>query len=183
VIPSEEGIFSEAGLRLPKEAACALVAELTKEGAIVRGPSGVRLRTHVAQLSLADAALWKKTEPLLIEKILRPPSVHELSGALGMDPKNTESFLVRASRLGLLVRVAENRFFPPAGLRRHAALTEEIGAANGGLVTAARLRDRAGIGRGLAIEILEYFDRIKFTRRVGDGHQVLRPARAALGDG
>jgi selenocysteine-specific elongation factor len=79
--------------------------------------------------------------------------------------------------------VAENRFFPPAGLRRHATFAEEIAATKGGLVTAATLRDRAGIGRGLAIEVLEYFDRIKFTRRIGDEHQVLRPARAALGDG
>jgi selenocysteine-specific elongation factor len=183
VILNQEGLLLEAGLRLPKEVAFALAAELTKEGAIARGPSGVRLRTHVAQLTLADAVLWKKAEPLLIENILRPPSLHEIAGALRMDPKNTESFLVRASRLGLVVRVAENRFFPPAGLRRHATFAEEIAATKGGLVTAATLRDRAGIGRGLAIEVLEYFDRIKFTRRIGDEHQVLRPARAALGDG
>jgi selenocysteine-specific elongation factor len=183
VILNQEGLLLEAGLRLPKEVAFALAAELTKEGAIAREPSGVRLRTHVAQLTLADAVLWKKAEPLLIENILRPPSLHELASALRMDPKNTESFLVRASRLGLVVRVAENRFFPPAGLRRHATFAEEIAATKGGLVTAATLRDRAGIGRGLAIEVLEYFDRIKFTRRIGDEHQVLRPARAALGDG
>jgi hypothetical protein len=28
----------------------------------------------------------------------------------------------------------------------------------------------------LAIQILEYFDRIKFTRRVGDAHEIVRPA-------
>ena len=33
-------------------------------------------------------------------------------------------------------------------------------------------RDRSGIGRNLAIEVLEYFDRIKFTRRVGDAHVI-----------
>jgi selenocysteine-specific elongation factor len=48
------------------------------------------------------------------------------------------------------------------------------------VVTAAKLRDRAGLGRGLAIEVLEYFDRIKFTRRIGDQHQVLRAAAEAL---
>jgi len=39
-------------------------------------------------------------------------------------------------------------------------------------LTAAAFRDRAGIGRNLAIEVLEYFDRIKFTRRVGDAHVI-----------
>lgn len=182
VIPNEERVLLEAGLRLPKEVSAVLAAELTKEGVIARGASGVRLRTHVAQLSPADAALWKKTEPLLNENILRPPSVHEIASALGVDPKKTESFLVRVARLGLLVRVAENRFFPPAGLRSHAKFTEAIAAANQGSVKGAELRDRAGIGRTLAIEVLEYFDRIKFTRRTGDEHHVLRPAREALGD-
>lgn len=182
VIPNEERVLLEAGLRLPKEVAAVLAAELTREGTIVRGASGVSLRTHVAQLSPADAALWKKTEPLLNESILRPPSVHEIASALGMDLKKTESFLVRVARFGLLVRVAENRFFPPAGLRSHAKLTEAIAAENQGSVKGGELRDRAGIGRTLAIEVLEYFDRIKFTRRDGNEHHVLRPAREALGD-
>jgi selenocysteine-specific elongation factor len=182
VIPNEARVLLETGLRLPKEAASTLVAELVKEGAIVREPSGIRLRTHVAQLSPADAALWKKTEPLMNENPLRPPSLHEIATTLGRDPKTTESFLVRVSRLGLLVRVTENRFFLPRGLRQHGKFAEEVAAANAGVVTAATLRDRAGLGRGLAIEVLEYFDRIKFTRRIGDQHHVLRPARAALGD-
>jgi selenocysteine-specific elongation factor len=86
------------------------------------------------------------------------------------------------SRMGLLVRVTEQRFFLPGGLRHYAKFAEEIAAANGGVVTAAKLRDRAGLGRGLAIEVLEYFDRIKFTRRIGDEHHVLRSAQVALGD-
>ncbi|TAK82418.1 MAG: hypothetical protein EPO20_22310 [Betaproteobacteria bacterium] len=39
-------------------------------------------------------------------------------------------------------------------------------------ITAADFRDRSGIGRNLAIEVLEYFDRIKFTRHVGDAHML-----------
>jgi selenocysteine-specific elongation factor len=38
----------------------------------------------------------------------------------------------------------------------------------GGTLTAAAFRDRSGIGRNVTIEVLEYFDRIRFTRRVGD---------------
>jgi selenocysteine-specific elongation factor len=176
VIPNEERVLLETGLRLPKEVTAPLIAELTKEGALVREPSGIRLRTHVAQLSPADAALWKKAGPLLKENPLRPPSTHEIARALGMDAKSAESFLVRVSRLGLIVRITEQRFFLPNGLRDYAKFAEEIAAANGGVVTAAKLRDRAGLGRGLAIEVLEYFDRIKFTRRIGDQHQVLRSA-------
>jgi selenocysteine-specific elongation factor len=43
-----------------------------------------------------------------------------------------------------------------------------------GQVTAARFRDETGLGRKRAIQILEFFDRIGFLRRVGDVH-LLRP--------
>ncbi|WP_141073197.1 SelB domain-containing protein, partial [Escherichia coli] len=36
-----------------------------------------------------------------------------------------------------------------------------------GSTCAADFRDRLGVGRKLAIQILEYFDRIGFTRRRG----------------
>src|SRR6185436_15546657 len=45
VIPNEDRVFLEAGLRIPKEVASALTAELTEEGTLVREPSGVRLAT------------------------------------------------------------------------------------------------------------------------------------------
>ncbi len=43
-----------------------------------------------------------------------------------------------------------------------------------GAITAAAFRDRSQIGRNLAIEVLEFFDRIKFTRRAGDAHVLLK---------
>jgi selenocysteine-specific elongation factor len=48
-------------------------------------------------------------------------------------------------------------------------------------VTAASFRDRAGIGRNVAIDVLEYFDRVKFTRRIGDAHEVVRNVAEAFG--
>jgi selenocysteine-specific elongation factor len=182
IISNEDRVLLDAGLRLPKEAAAALATELMEQGALVREATGVRLKTHVAQLNPADAVLWKRTEPLLKENVLRPPSLHEIASALGQEPKKTESFLVRVAHLGLLVRVAENRFFLPAGLRSHCQATEKIAATHQGSVTGGKLRDHTGIGRTLAIEVLEYFDRIEFTRRVGDEHYVLRPAREAFGE-
>jgi selenocysteine-specific elongation factor len=60
-------------------------------------------------------------------------------------------------------------------------MVEEIAAASDKrMVTAAAFRDRSTLGRNLAIEVLEYFDRIKLTRRVGDAHQLLRSASEAL---
>ena len=43
-----------------------------------------------------------------------------------------------------------------------------------GAARVASFRDRLGIGRKLAVMILEFFDRIGYTRRVRDDHVVRR---------
>ena len=55
------------------------------------------------------------------------------------------------------------------------AVATELDAASGA-VQAAEFRDRVGCGRKLAIQILEYFDRTGFSRRVGDAHRMRDPA-------
>jgi selenocysteine-specific elongation factor len=179
---SEERIRGEIGMRLPREVVASIAAELAGEGSIVRDPSGVRLPAHMPVLAAQDAALWKKVAPLLDQNPLRPPVVHEIAAAIHEDPKKTEAFLVRASRLGLVVKMAHNRFFLPAALHKLRSIAAGVAAARPDhAITAAVFRDRTGIGRTLAIEILEYFDRIKFTRRVGDAHQIVRPTADAFG--
>jgi selenocysteine-specific elongation factor len=153
-----------------REALAVLVDELAGEGLVVREPLGVRLPSHRAELSSADAALWKKIEPQL--RAERPPSLAELAASCGVDSRKVEAMLTRAARQGLVVRVSKNRFFLPPALARLQALARDMGA--GGGISAAAFRDRSGIGRNLAIEVLEYFDRTRFTRRVGDMH-VVRP--------
>jgi selenocysteine-specific elongation factor len=52
-------------------------------------------------------------------------------------------------------------------------------------VRAAVLRDRIGGGRKRAIQLLEFFDRVGFTRRVGEGRQrahLIRGEAPALED-
>jgi len=151
---------------ISRESAAQLVDELMRGGLVVRGPLGVRLATHRVELASADLALWKQLEPRLAG--LRPPSLAELAAASGVDARKVEAMLARAGRQGLVVRVSKNRFFLPSSLKNLQAIAEDL--AHGKALTAAAFRDRAGIGRNLTIEVLEYFDRIKLTRRVGDAH-------------
>ena len=181
--PTEDRILSGAEVRLSRESASAVAAELVREGAIVKDGVAVRLPSHQPALKSGDAVLWKKVSPVLNEGGLRPPVVSEIADAIGEDRKKLESLLVRAGRQGLVVRVSKNRFFPPAILRRLGEIAEEVADQDDeGLVTARAFRDRSDIGRNLTIEVLEFFDRVKFTRRVGDTREILRPAGDAFGD-
>jgi len=182
--PAEDRLFSQTGIRLPAEVAVAVLAELVREGTVVKEALGVRLPSHKPKLSPEDALLWNRVAPLIDGNPFRPPTVHDIATAVREDPKKIESFLVRVQRLGTLVRLTPIRFFRPEALQRLGKIISEIAAENDErLVTAAQLRDRTQIGRTVAIEILEFFDRIKFTRRVGDAHQLVERAASAAATG
>ena len=88
--------------------------------------------------------------------------------------------LVRLSNAGLLTRVSKNRFFTPECLRAHAALAERA-SQDKAIFTAQEYRMISGVGRNLTIELLEYFDRAGFTRRIRDGRILCTSARDIFG--
>lgn len=170
----EDRILQGMGIQVPRPMIGALALELAREGVIVREASVVRLRDHHPQLSANDAAVWQRVVPQLEAAALRPPTVVELATTLGLNPSGLETALLRIARHGDLIRVSNNRFFLPATVRRLAELAAaEAHAA--GTITVAGFRDRSRIGRNLAIEVLEYFDRIELTRRNGDARQLVQP--------
>jgi len=64
---------------------------------------------------------------------------------------------------------------------RLANIAEEIAASKpNNQFTAADYRDRCGASRKLSIDVLEYFDRIGFTQRIGDARRIRRPIEQAL---
>jgi selenocysteine-specific elongation factor len=170
--PAEDRILEGAGLRISREAVLELARELITERLVVREGQGVRLATHRVEVNPVDAALWQRIEPLLEQAALRPPTLAELAVQCSTDVKKLEAALSRLARHGKVVRVSANRFFLPGAVKE----LERIAAAMG-QITAASFRDRSGIGRNLAIEVLEFFDRTRRTRRVGDAHVLIREAR------
>jgi selenocysteine-specific elongation factor len=179
--PSEDRLFFGTPVRLPHEAVVAIAAELVADGAIIRERTGVRLPAHRPTLSPADAAFWQRVGPLLERQPLHPPSIHEMATSLGTDAKTLDALLARIARLGLLVRLTPSRFIRPEALRQLGEMAATLAAQSPDQrVTAAAFRDFTGVGRNLAIDLLEYFDRVKLTRRVGDAHEILRPVEQAF---
>ena len=72
--------------------------------------------------------------------------------------------------------MVKDLYYPAATLERLAAIARQCQAAPEGLQAAA-FRDATGLGRKRAIQVLEFFDRVGFTRRVRDAH-LLRPGTA-----
>ncbi len=165
----------------PEEIAEAVLLDRLSAGDIAQTGAALHLPAHRAQLAPADAALWKRIEPAIAAEPLRPPRVRELAEVLKLAPDDTEAALIRLERFGLLLRVAPNRFYLPAGVialgeiaAALAAESEEAG------FTAGAFNQRSGIGRNLTIQVLEYLDQIGCTRRAGEPRHILRAASDIL---
>jgi len=180
--PPEDRILDGKGL--PRGVVIALANELVGEGALARSGAEVRLPTHRSDFAPADAETWKRIVALLEAEDTRPPTIAEVAERLGAAPKSVRGLLDQATRRGLAVRVSQTRFFLPRTVARLAGIAEALAKANDQeRVTVIAFRDASGLGRNLSIEVLEFFDRVRYTRRVGDARIVLRPATDAFSEG
>ncbi|MBT5047802.1 MAG: selenocysteine-specific translation elongation factor [Rhodospirillaceae bacterium] len=159
-----------------------LIAALATEGRLVSANKQLRLPGHQAVMADKDKQLWARVEPALVAGGLQPPAVHDLAADLGVAPDPLFGFLRRAAAQGLVVHIGKNRFLPPAAVRELGEIAESLAlTAEDGMITAAAFRGESGIGRNLAIEILEHFDQAGLTRRIGDARRILKTAEEIFG--
>ncbi|RYY89037.1 MAG: selenocysteine-specific translation factor, partial [Comamonadaceae bacterium] len=78
------------------------------------------------------------------------------------------------AQAGDAVKVGDERFYLRATIDELVAVVRDVATATpGGRFTAGQFRDASGIGRALAVQILEAIDRLGVTQRVADA-RVLR---------
>lgn len=180
--PASAQLRKSLGRYIPETLFDALAAALIDDDTLATDGMLLHRPDHSPGLTGDDAKRWDILQPLLDETPASPPVVHELAQSAGLPVNGATKTLRQAVRMGLAVQVAENRFFTPAALRAH-ALTFEGMIAEEGTVGVSPFRQRAGIGRNLAVEVLEYFDRIGLSRRDGNARQQIRPVSEVFGTG
>ena len=147
-----------------------LLNELVAEKALGVTAGAYHPPRHVASLPESERALLERVQPLL--DVDQAPSVGDLAKELGMPIAVLDRGLKGLARRGLLVQVSAKRFYWPERLRRIAGYVSDL--AGRGPFTVRNFRDATGIGRNIAIEVLEYFDGRGFTRRTGDTRLVVK---------
>ncbi|MEW9680237.1 selenocysteine-specific translation elongation factor [Pseudomonas sp. TE50-2] len=169
--PDRDRLRRFSALPLERPAFVSLLDELLGAGAISSSGPWLHLPDHRVQLSAADSALWERLLPRLLAGEFDPPWVRTLAGEEGCEEADVRLLLRKLARLGVVHQVVRDLFYPEATLRRMAELLLRQ-AATSPIVQVAAFRDGLAIGRKRSVQILEYFDRIGLTRRVGDLRQV-----------
>ncbi|MDE0062850.1 MAG: selenocysteine-specific translation elongation factor [Gammaproteobacteria bacterium] len=147
-----------------------LLNELVAEKALGVTAGAYHPPRHVASLPETERALLDRVQPLL--DVDQAPSVGDLAKELRTPIAVLDRGLKSLARRGLLVQVSAKRFYWPERLRQIAGYAADLAAR--GPFTVRSFRDSTGIGRNIAIEVLEYFDGRGFTRRTGDTRLVVK---------
>jgi selenocysteine-specific elongation factor len=157
--------------KLPAPVFAALTEALLADGRVQRSGAWLHLPTHSVELSREDEALWQCIRPWLAETPLDPPWMRDLAKKAGRDEAAMRRLLQKLARQGKLYQVVRDLFYLPEAVAQLAAWVQDLEHASGE-TRAAEFRDCSGLGRKRAIQVLEFFDRVGYTRRVREAHRL-----------
>jgi selenocysteine-specific elongation factor len=153
--------------------------DLVARGALVRSGTWLHLPDHAARLNEAEQKLAQKLLPRLADGGFDPPWVRDLAKDCAVSEPMVRQTLASLARRGEAFQVVKDLYYPLATIERLAALARDcLGGPEG--LQAASFRDATGLGRKRAIQLLEFFDRVGYTRRVKDTH-LSRPDTTLFG--
>ncbi len=165
---SKEELRSEVGSRVADKAFRFSLNVLLKRKRVVQEESLVRLESHQVALQADEKQLQKDLESWYRQKGLATATLKETHEQFDDYPadllKEVLSLLLREDKL---VKVSETLYFDMGIISQlKKDVTQFI--LQEGEIDAPRFKNLTGLTRKYSIPLLEYFDRIKLTIRIGD---------------
>jgi len=144
-----------------------LLSQLEREGRLQVKGSTISLPGFTPALNADEAKMVAQALNSLNRDMLSPPFWSEVAAELKVASDSLDeitSFLVETEQL---VKLADDMYFTSAALDKAREILREFYAEHKELSLSVA-RDLFGNSRKYALPILEYFDRLKLTRRLGD---------------
>ncbi len=149
-----------------------VVSTLTAAGRLA-GRERLSLPSRRPALSAEDEGALARVAEAFDRAGLSPPEAPALAASLGVPAETVARVITVLLRQRVLAKVDSIIFHASALDRLKAEIREFKGTAAGARLEVATVKDRYGITRKFAIPLLEYLDRERVTRRVGDARVVL----------
>ena len=169
--PDRDRLRRFSSLSLERATFISLLEELLGAGSLVASGPWLHLPDHQVRLSADDETLWQALQPLFEQAGFDPPWVRDVAKVVGQDDAIVRLLLRKLARLGVMHQVVRDLFVTDITLRQMVAVLLRLAEENPQIEVTA-FRDALGLGRKRSIQILEYFDRLGLTRRVGEGRQI-----------
>lgn len=149
-----------------------LLARLQENGDVTLKGSRVFRKAKQASLSEQEAALWESLRTLLVDSGANVPVIVDICKSMNRSSAEINALLKLAVRLHWLFMVAANRPVLAGQLADFGNTALQLAEKDEGF-SVADFRKACNIGRNLAVEVLEYFDKLGFTLRKETGRVIL----------
>lgn len=147
-----------------------LLSDLLDQGVVIRNGPWLHRPGHEITFTDTERILAQRVLPLIHAGAFNPPWARDLAHQIGHDEHAVRDLLHKLLRQGLVFQVVKDLFYHREQTAQLAELLATLSGAHGVHVT--EFRDATGLGRKRAIQILEFFGRLGYTRRFDDRHRV-----------
>lgn len=155
----------------------AVVDDACARGDIIRNGPWLHLPEHTVTLDDADRSLAATLQQDMKAGRFDPPWVRELASAHGVPEDRVRQLMRKLARHGETFQVVHDLFYDPEAIRELALLAAVDASKNAGTVVAGAFRNATGLGRKRAVQVLEFFDRVGYTRFDRGRHLVRTDSR------
>src|SRR6266849_4099369 len=168
-----EDLRASLGRRVPQEAFRTALDDLARQNKLLL--QGELIKKPGAEISLTPEQLRARdqNEKAFANAGLAVPSVKEVLAQLAIESKRAEKILQLRLREKIVLRVSPELIFHAKALDRLPELLNTYKKSKGDRIGVPSFKELTGITRKYAIPLLEYLDRQRLTRRVGDERVIL----------
>jgi selenocysteine-specific elongation factor len=173
--PLVRGMGKEAlreALRLSPEILAVMLEVLPREKKLEVEGDILRLPGRGVVMKDEEARSKQQIEAAFATAGLKVPALHEVLGSLKVDRSRAQKIMTLLLREKILIKISEDLVFHRGALdelRRQVAAQKSKSPT----IDVAAFKEMAGVSRKYAIPLLEYLDRERVTKRVGDTRQIL----------
>ncbi len=151
----------------------AVLGELVEAGELSAAGDRVKRAGRAITLSAEEEQAKQVIERAFAQAGLKVPAVKDVLTQVGVEPKRAQKIINLLLREGVLIKVSEELLFHRAALEGLSELLRRYKLQKGERLSVPAFKELTGVSRKYAIPLLEYFDRQRLTRRVGDERIIL----------
>jgi selenocysteine-specific elongation factor len=159
-------------VKVPSEVFSSALDLLVREKKIEVAGDVVRLPGHGVLMKDEEAESKKKIEDAFAVAGLKVPALQEVLAELKIDKVRAQKIVTLLLREKILVKISDELVFHRSALEelRRLITTQKLKSPK---MDVAKFKELTGVSRKYAIPLLEYLDRERVTRRVGDVREIL----------
>jgi selenocysteine-specific elongation factor len=157
---------------LDSEVFAAVIAQLIKDGKVEAAADIVRLPGRGVTMKDEEAESRRTIEQAFSAAGLKVPALKDVLAGLQIDKSRAQKLVTLLLREKILIKVSDDLVFHQAALNE---LRKNLAAqkASSSRIDVGRFKELTGVSRKYAIPLLEYLDRERVTKRIGDERVIL----------